>query len=620
VGLFGSDQAVGIAFEGKDAVTPVVREIRKGLDNFKRDAIKGFGLQAGFNAFNALQTGIGFVVDVMGGAVDAASDLQEAQAKVNVVFGDGADEVHAWAETTATGMGIVRREALEAAGTFGNFIQALGFAQDESQQMSLRLVELAADLASFNNTSVDEVLIALRSGLAGETEPMMRFGVDLRVARLEADLLANGIVETKSEITKAMKITAAYDAILKDTHMAQGDVARSADNYAMQQKILNAQLQTFNEDLGKAIVPVMTAITSTITKEVIPALAELGDLIGSFDQGFARKLQVADAFDRISESTGIQSAALGDLREKWNMYAISGKNWTASTDDLTVAIMHAERAALALLAPVVQHPAKLRAVGVAADDTAVDVDELNAAMSALADGGIAEVRSGAKAAQKEIRDLLHGGDEQKSVKALRAELRQLERQKRRAANQGRVEAFAAITAREEEIVTILRQRGVSKAAIREFLAGERRRRRGLGETEGAVDDVTAAVDAIPTDVGININVIGEDQVAAAVRMVSNLVAMSGNVVSVFLQGIGGKDGDRAHGGEVSSRGTYLVGERGPELLHMGAGSGRITPNHRMGGGGGNVYLDGRKVGFILDEELGRRYGMAGAAGSYRRAD
>jgi hypothetical protein len=44
-------------------------------------------------------------------------------------------------------------------------------------------------------------------------------------------------------------------------------------------------------------------------------------------------------------------------------------------------------------------------------------------------------------------------------------------------------------------------------------------------------------------------------------------------------------GGRAAGGPVTAGGTYLVGERGPELLTMGARSGYVTPNHALGGGG-----------------------------------
>jgi len=42
-------------------------------------------------------------------------------------------------------------------------------------------------------------------------------------------------------------------------------------------------------------------------------------------------------------------------------------------------------------------------------------------------------------------------------------------------------------------------------------------------------------------------------------------------------------GARAAGGPVMSGGTYLVGERGPELFTPGT-SGSITPNNALGGG------------------------------------
>jgi hypothetical protein len=53
--------------------------------------------------------------------------------------------------------------------------------------MSQKMVTLAADMASFNNADPAETLDALRAGLAGETEPLRRFGVSLSGdARLQA--------------------------------------------------------------------------------------------------------------------------------------------------------------------------------------------------------------------------------------------------------------------------------------------------------------------------------------------------------------------------------------------------------------------------------------------------
>ena len=47
--------------------------------------------------------------------------------------------------------------------------------------------------------------------------------------------------------------------------------------------------------------------------------------------------------------------------------------------------------------------------------------------------------------------------------------------------------------------------------------------------------------------------------------------------------LAGISGTRANGGSVMGGGTYLVGERGPELFTPSS-SGNITPNHAMGGG------------------------------------
>lgn len=65
-----------------------------------------------------------------------------------------------------------------------------------------------------------------------------------------------------------------------------------------------------------------------------------------------------------------------------------------------------------------------------------------------------------------------------------------------------------------------------------------------------------------------------------------LSALGSAIGSMFGGGstdAGSVDG-RASGGSVMGGRTYLIGERGPELLHMGA-SGSITPNSALGSGG-----------------------------------
>lgn len=67
---------------------------------------------------------------------------------------------------------------MEAAGTYGNLFTSMGMGQGESAQLSMRLVELAQDLSSFNNVPTDQALVALRAALVGEYEPMRALGIE----------------------------------------------------------------------------------------------------------------------------------------------------------------------------------------------------------------------------------------------------------------------------------------------------------------------------------------------------------------------------------------------------------------------------------------------------------
>ncbi|MFN8521300.1 MAG: hypothetical protein U0667_18405 [Chloroflexota bacterium] len=216
------------------------------------------------------------VVDFAKGAIDAASDLSESMSKVNVVFGDSADSIVRWSQTSDRAMGLSQQKALEAAGTFGNLFDALGLAEDKTKDMSKGVVQLASDLASFNNADVTETLDALQSGLLGEAEPMRRFGASLSEARTKAYGMEHGLGELVKTgksftfvMTDAEKVQARYGLILEDTANAQGDFARTSDGLANKQRILNAQAENLSAAIGGGL---MTAVSLGVD-----AVTTLGD-------------------------------------------------------------------------------------------------------------------------------------------------------------------------------------------------------------------------------------------------------------------------------------------------------------------------------------------------------
>ena len=204
--------------------------------------------------------GVAFIASTIG----PASDLAETVSKVGVVFGDYSDEVLAFGDNAATSMGMSKNEALGAAATYGNLFRAMEISTDASFDMSTGLVQIAADLASFNNMNPTEVLDKLRAGLTGETEPLKSLGVNLNAAMLEAKALEMGLWDGEGAIDAAAKAQASYALIMEQTTLAQGDFARTSDGLANQQRIIAANFTNMKSTIGMALLPMMEKLSSTL--------------------------------------------------------------------------------------------------------------------------------------------------------------------------------------------------------------------------------------------------------------------------------------------------------------------------------------------------------------------
>ena len=287
--------------------------INRAIADFKK--LNGAGNKAAYSLRtfdSALTNGVvklakfGAAAAVVGGIIGkslitSASNLQESVSKINAVFGNSANDIIAWSETTAKALGISQQAALEAAGTFGNLFQAFGLAAPQAQEMSIRLVELAADMASFNNVPVDDAFTALRSGLSGETEPLKRFGVALNDAALKAKAMElNLISSTKGVLPQAIKTQAAYALILEQTSIQQGDVARTSDGVAFKMKSFGAQVEDVKAKIGTALIPIFSSLMSFLNDKVIPIFVEFAAVLGEDGAGAAFKYLGGQVLNSIS--------------------------------------------------------------------------------------------------------------------------------------------------------------------------------------------------------------------------------------------------------------------------------------------------------------------------------
>ena len=198
-------------------------------------------------------------------AAKKASDLAETQSKVGQIFGESAKELDKWALEAPNALGQTQAAALDAASTMATFGKAAGLTGTELVNFSKETVNLSSDLASFYNADPSEVVTALGAALRGESEPMRKFGVLLNDQTLKAEALALGIYDGTGALTAQQKVLAAQAAIMKQTTDAQGDFARTSDGAANQQRILAANMQQFQTELGSVFLPVLEKVTTLLS-------------------------------------------------------------------------------------------------------------------------------------------------------------------------------------------------------------------------------------------------------------------------------------------------------------------------------------------------------------------
>ena len=216
-------------------------------------------------------------------AIAAASDLAESTSKVGVIFGNVSKEIENFASTAAASLGQTRIQAQNAASTFATFGKAAGLTGQDLSKFSIEFVKLASDLASFNNTSVDQAINALGAALRGEAEPIRAYGVLLNDATLKAKAMEMGIYDGSGSLTAQQKVLAAHQVVLSQTTDAQGDFARTADGMANSQKILTARLEEAKITLGQALLPVALEVVNFFNDNFLPVIENIAGAFSNPD-------------------------------------------------------------------------------------------------------------------------------------------------------------------------------------------------------------------------------------------------------------------------------------------------------------------------------------------------
>lgn len=244
--------------------------------------------------------------------VKLASDLTETLGKTEVVFGDMSDSVISWSETSIDSMGLSQQTALDMASTYGDLGTSMGLTTGEAMNMSTNLVQLAADMASFKNISIERANSALTAIYTGETESLKALGVVMTEANLETFAMNEGIGKTYKEMSQTEKVMLRYKYVMQQTSNAQGDFKRTGDSLANQSRKLGENVKQLGASFGQILEPAVAGVVSTINKVVT--------WLNSLDEGTKRTIltiaEIAAAIPIVVLAIGTITTAVTALQAK----------------------------------------------------------------------------------------------------------------------------------------------------------------------------------------------------------------------------------------------------------------------------------------------------------------
>lgn len=273
-----------------------------GMSGLTKGAIAGAALLAG----KAL-------VDFAADALEAAVSAEEAAAAFETTFGDAVVGVTKFTEEFANKAGLTTSELQQLLATTGSVAQGIGFTQEESADLGETLTRVAADVASFSNVQggAEPVLRAFQSALLGENEALKTYGLAISAAEVETKAFEMTGKSTTNSLTRQEKALATLAVIQQKAAVQIGDLDRTSESFANQQRLVQAEVRQLSEDIGAELIPAAAEILPIfreLVNDVAPPTIEffkttaqfVADLALAFDNLALKAEFVSNQFPRLS--------------------------------------------------------------------------------------------------------------------------------------------------------------------------------------------------------------------------------------------------------------------------------------------------------------------------------
>lgn len=176
-------------------------------------------------------------------------------------------------------LGLDPKAILEFQAQIASATNDVGFIGESSIYTSQALSMLSADMSSLFNMDMSSVMKDLQSGLAGQSNALSKYGIDISNATLQTYAYQYGISKSVSEMSEAEKMQLRMVAIMEKSRGSWGNMANTLGAMSNQYRILKQSTSSLVRIIGSLLAPVFAAALPVING-VVMALQRMFLFVG----------------------------------------------------------------------------------------------------------------------------------------------------------------------------------------------------------------------------------------------------------------------------------------------------------------------------------------------------
>ena len=195
---------------------------------------------------------------VISSAIQESANYVENLNLFAVAYRDVYQETLGWALDIADGFGLASNEVLKFAGTFRQLSTSLGLVEDTANSVSKTVTQLGYDMSALFNTSVENAMEKLQSGLfSGNVRPLRAYGIDISQNQIDALFETNQALASLGvnarQLSQSDKVLARLIITLRDGSNAFGTMNREINTLQSQIRILQGSFSNFKLAIGDLV-------------------------------------------------------------------------------------------------------------------------------------------------------------------------------------------------------------------------------------------------------------------------------------------------------------------------------------------------------------------------------